>query len=58
MGQRTRNHCDPLHINIKQNIPGPGTYEQQMQINKYGVYNLSTMPSSKAANWSPSKVRF
>jgi len=29
-----------------------------MQINKYGVYNLSTIPSSKAANWSPSKVRF
>jgi hypothetical protein len=45
-------------LSQKQNIPGPGTYENQIQINKYGVYKLSTVKNSKAANWSPSKQRF
>ena len=49
---------EPLNINTKQNIPGPGTYGQVVEINKYGIYNLSTMRNSKAANWSPSKNRF
>jgi hypothetical protein len=49
---------EPLHINIRKNIPGPGTYEQGIEINKYGVYRLSTIENSRAAAWSPSKKRF
>lgn len=55
---RAKNIDEPLNINTKQNIPGPGTYGQGVEINKYGIYNLSTMRNSKAANWSPSKNRF
>jgi hypothetical protein len=44
--------------NIKKNIPGPGTYGMGIEINKYGVYNLSTISNSRAANWSPAKERF
>ena len=51
-------HIEPLNINVKQNIPGPGTYGQGVEINKYGVYKVSTMRNSKAAYWSPSKYRF
>lgn len=42
----------------KQNAPGPGTYAPTIGINKVGKYCLSTVPNSKAANWSPSKNRF
>jgi hypothetical protein len=49
---------EPLHQNIKKNIPGPGTYGQGIEINKYGVYKLSTIENSRAAAWSPSKNRF
>lgn len=49
---------EPLHLNIKKNIPGPGTYGQGIEINKYGVYKLSTIENSRAAAWSPSKKRF
>ena len=49
---------EPLNINTKQNIPGPGTYGQGIEINKTGKYMLSTIENSKAAAWSPSKKRF
>ena len=49
---------EPLMSNIKKNIPGPGTYGMGIEINKYGVYNLSTISNSRAANWSPAKERF
>ena len=39
-------------------MPGPGTYGQGIEINKNGVYPLSTVQNSRAANWSPSKKRF
>jgi len=29
-----------------------------MNLNKYGVYHISTMKNSRAAKWSPSKKRF
>jgi hypothetical protein len=46
-------------INIKKGTPGPGSYGQgPIQINKLGVYSISTIKNSKAANWSPSKQRF
>lgn len=45
-------------MNTKQNVPGPGCYGSGVEMNKYGVYNVSTMSNSKAANWSPSKKRF
>ena len=34
---------EPLYVNIKKNIPGPGTYGMGIEINKYGVYTLSTI---------------
>ena len=37
---------------------GPGTYGYGIEINKYGVYGLSTIENSRAAAWSPSKKRF
>jgi len=49
---------EPLNINIRKNIPGPGSYGQGIEINKYGVYRLSTIENSRAAAWSPSKKRF
>jgi hypothetical protein len=39
-------------------VPGPGTYGTTTSINPTGKSHVSTVPSSKAANWSPSKVRF
>lgn len=39
-------------------VPGPGTYGVSTQINPTGKSHVSTVPSSKAANWSPNKVRF
>ena len=47
-----------MAINIKKNIPGPGTYGDVIEINKYGVCNVSTIENSKAAAWSPCKNRF
>ena len=49
---------DPYHVMTKENVPGPGCYGSGVEMNKYGVYNVSTMSNSKAANWSPSKKRF
>lgn len=49
---------EPLSINTKQNFPAPGAYGQGIEINKTGVYKLSTIQNSKAAAWSPSKKRF
>lgn len=45
-------------MNKKFAIPGPGTYDELNMTDKYGVYKLSTLTNSKAANWSPSKQRF
>ena len=55
---RTKNVQEPLSINLKRNTPGPGSYGQGIEINKYGVYQLSTISNSKAAAWSPNKKRF
>ena len=49
---------EPLTQNIKKNIPGPGAYGYGIEMNKYGMYNLSTIENSRAAVWSPSKKRF
>lgn len=56
--RKVKNIAEPLHINTKQNIPGPGTYGQTIEINKTGKYFISTIENSKAAAWSPSKKRF
>tara|TARA_B100000780_G_C20888107_1_gene353419 strand:- start:66 stop:356 length:291 start_codon:yes stop_codon:yes gene_type:complete len=47
-----------VNASIKQAVPGPGTYSNTVQLNKYGVYNLSIMENSRAARWSPNKKRF
>ena len=39
---------EPLAINVKKNIPGPGHYNDTVTMNKYGIYNVSTVESSKA----------
>jgi len=44
----------PLNINIKNSNPGPGAYGPGVEINKFGVYNVSNLRNSLAANWSPS----
>lgn len=49
---------EPINTSIKNNVPGPGTYGQGIEINKYGKYSISTVANSRAANWSPSKKRF
>ena len=51
-------YSEPLNINTKQNFPAPGEYGQGIEINRTGVYTLSTIQNSKAATWSPSKNRF
>jgi len=52
-------HLDPQNIVIKENVPGPGHYDNGgMEINKLGIYSLSTIKNSKAAAWSPNKERF
>ena len=43
---------------MKSATPGPGIYGQGVEINKYGVYTLSTVENSRAAAWSPNKKRF
>lgn len=58
MQGRTKNPAEPLAINVRKNIPGPGHYGQGIEINKYGVYRLSTIENTRAAAWSPSKKRF
>eukprot|EP00356_Strombidium_inclinatum_P004663 CAMPEP_0170492266 /NCGR_PEP_ID=MMETSP0208-20121228/11946_1 /TAXON_ID=197538 /ORGANISM="Strombidium inclinatum, Strain S3" /LENGTH=150 /DNA_ID=CAMNT_0010767977 /DNA_START=479 /DNA_END=931 /DNA_ORIENTATION=- len=52
------NHAEPTVLNMKKNIPGPGAYDPGVEINKYGVYSVSTISNSRAAAWSPSKQRF
>jgi hypothetical protein len=49
---------ETINTNIKNNVPGPGHYGQGIEINKYGVYSISTISNTRAANWSPSKKRF
>eukprot|EP00356_Strombidium_inclinatum_P016250 CAMPEP_0170487364 /NCGR_PEP_ID=MMETSP0208-20121228/6204_1 /TAXON_ID=197538 /ORGANISM="Strombidium inclinatum, Strain S3" /LENGTH=102 /DNA_ID=CAMNT_0010761625 /DNA_START=254 /DNA_END=562 /DNA_ORIENTATION=- len=39
---RTKNVLEPVMINEKQNIPGPGSYES-LGTHKLGVYTLSTI---------------
>jgi len=46
------------NIMIKSAVPGPGTYEPATNLSSIGKYPISTLPNSKAANWSPSKKRF
>ena len=39
-------------------MPGPGLYGNGLELNKMGVYVLSTVENSRATKWSPSKQRF
>ena len=55
---RHKNTQEPEHIRAKQNVPGPGYYGYGIEMNKYGIYNLSTIENSRAAQWSPNKRRF
>jgi len=52
---RTKDVQEPANVMIKGNVPGPGTYAPKIELNKFGKYCLSTLPNSKAANWSPNK---
>ena len=54
MHRRHRDVQSPLSINIKNSNPGPGAYDEKGEINRYGVYNVSHLRNSLAANWSPS----
>ena len=49
---------DPEIITQRSNVPGPGTYEEVIQITKDGRSPVSTVSNSRAAQWSPSKKRF
>lgn len=55
---RIKDPNDPMNIKIKADIPGPGKYGAGIELNKVGVYPISTIQNSKAAAWSPSKKRF
>ena len=53
------NILEPQNISIKQNVPGPGTYTtQKYDINRLGVYSVSSHRNSLAQKWSPSKEKF
>lgn len=56
--RRTRNSQEPENIMIKGAVPGPGSYMPATSMSSIGKYPISTLPNSKAANWSPSKIRF
>jgi len=43
---------DPETMAKKRNVPGPGTHENVLQINKYGNYCSSEVNNSKAARFS------
>jgi len=58
MQGKTFNPSDTGNMMIKKNVPGPGTYGEVIEINKYGVYNVSTIENTRAAAWSPSKNRW
>jgi len=45
-------------MTIRSNTPGPGTYDDILCMSKRGQSPISTVSNSRAANWSPSKVRF
>lgn len=34
---------DQVMITVKQNIPGPGTYDPKVNLDKVGIYHLSTI---------------
>jgi hypothetical protein len=34
---------EPLEIALKRSTPGPGTYDPGTEINRTGVYSVSTM---------------
>jgi len=55
---KPKNAQEPANIMIKSNVPGPGKYAPVIEMNKVGKYVLSTTPNSRAAAWSPTKVRF
>lgn len=52
------NIIDPLVLNMKSDVPGPGIYGSGVEMNAFGIYTLSTIENSKAAAWSPTKQRF
>ena len=58
MHRRQINIDDPMYINIKNQIPGPGYYEQKLNLNRVGVYKISNMRNSLAATWGPAGKRF
>jgi|LauGreDrversion4_2_1035121.scaffolds.fasta_scaffold1724290_1 hypothetical protein len=43
---------------LKQNLPGPGTYDPLTKLSSTGVYKVSNLFNSKAANWSINTKRF
>ena len=47
--------ADPVVLRQKADVPGPGIYGNGLEINKLGVYVLSTVENSRATKWSPSK---
>lgn len=49
---------EPLEMALKHNLPGPGTYDPMTKLNSTGVYKVSNLFNSKAANWSPNTKRF
>lgn len=50
--------ADPAVLRRKADVPGPGLYGSPLELNKMGVYVLSTVENSRATKWSPSKTRF
>ena len=50
--------ADPEILRRKADVPGPGLYGNGLELNKMGVYVLSTVENSRATKWSPSKNRF
>ena len=49
---------DPVNIEKKKKVPGPGHYGRGIEINPMGNYPLSTISNSRASQWSPNKNRF
>jgi len=44
----------PAEFAMKNNIPGPGMYKDQLALDKVGKYHISTYNNSKATRFTPS----
>lgn len=50
---------DPAMIAIKRGVPGVGTYEDQLSLDRTGTYNANSQwNNSKAQKWAPAYDRF